>query len=334
MSWFALLAAVLVACQVAALPLEAEHVNTLASRDPARCTSLNKRVNWNTLSTAQRESYFDAVKCLKTKPSRSGIEASQNLFDDFPSIHVQQDHHIHSVAAFLPWHRRFVQARERALQSCGYTGPTPYWDWTEAADTGKPEVDPIFSVETGFGGNGDANEQEAVTQGPFSWFALDIMQDDNDEPTFETHVLRRNFNDDPYLVGNFNSTAVKKAQSISSFNDYRYYVEGVPHGAVHQYIAGDMGPSSSPNEPLFFLHHAQIDRLWALWQDQNPSERLSDYKGNLPGANTLTGPFNAKIDDMLPSFGNLIDQVPVRNVMNTRAGDLCYEVSLGLNFGK
>jgi hypothetical protein len=24
-----------------------------------------------------------------------------------------------------------------------------------------------------------------------------------------------------------------------------------------------MGPSTSPNEPLFFLHHANVDRVWA-----------------------------------------------------------------------
>ncbi|CDU24369.1 uncharacterized protein SPSC_03740 [Sporisorium scitamineum] len=325
-SWFTLLLAVLVARYTAALPVAASQVDTLAPRASSACKSLAQRVNWNTLTTAQKNAYFDAVKCLKTKPSQTGFEASKNLFDDFPSIHIQQNHHIHSVAAFLPWHRRFVQARERALQSCGYSGPTPYWDWTKAADTGNPQVDPIFSVQDGFGGNGDPDNQQAVTQGPFANFELNIQTSGTtDDILNEPHLLRRNFEDNPYLFDNFNSTAVAKAQVISAFNNYRYYVEGVPHGAVHQYIAGDMAPASSPNEPLFFLHHAAIDRLWALWQDMDPSKRLTDYAGNLPGASSRDGPFDATIDDMLPSFGGLIDQVPVRNVMNTRAGDLCYE---------
>ena len=88
-----------------------------------------------------------------------------------------------------------------------------------------------------------------------------------------------------------------------------------------------MMPSSSPNEPLFFLHHAQIDRLWALWQEQDRENRIADYKGNLPGADGENGPFSALIDDMLPNFGGLISDVMVRNVMDTKAGDLCYEVS-------
>lgn len=330
--WFSALFLVLVARQAASLPLEAQQHSPLHGRDSVKCSSLKQRVNWNSLSAAQKQSYFDAVKCLTTKPSQTAISASQSLYDDFPSIHIQQNHNIHSVAAFLPWHRRFVQAREKALQSCGYTGPTPYWDWTKAADTGNPKIDPIFSPIDGFGGSGDGESPNTVTQGPFSHFALDIMPGDDDEPYSDPHMLRRNFENNPFLIGNFNSTAVQKGQAIAAFNDYRYYVEGTPHGAVHQYIAGDMGPASSPNEPLFFLHHAQIDRLWALWQDED-IKRLSDYAGNLPGASTHDGPFQATIDDMLPSFGNLIDQVSVRNVMDTRAGDLCYEVSKARQLG-
>ncbi|CBQ72274.1 conserved hypothetical protein [Sporisorium reilianum SRZ2] len=325
-SWLIFLLLVLAALCTSALPLDVPRTDALAPRASSACTSIVQRVNWNTLSPAQKDAYFDAVKCLKTKPSQTSFDASKNLYDDFPSIHIQQDHHIHFVAAFLPWHRRFVQARERALQSCGYHGPTPYWDWTKAADTGNPQVDPIFSIDDGFGGNGDPDHDQTVTQGPLPTSPLTSRQaGSDDEILYEPHLLRRNFEDNPYLFDNFNSTAVAKGQTISAFNDYRYYLEGTPHGAVHQYIAGDMAPVSSPNEPLFFLHHAAIDRLWALWQDMDPSKRLTDYAGNLPGADDKDGPFDAAIEDILPSFGGLIDQVPVSAVMNTRAGDLCYE---------
>jgi len=32
-----------------------------------------------------------------------------------------------------------------------------------------------------------------------------------------------------------------------------------------------MQPGTSPNDPVFFLHHCNVDRLWALWQVCNPS---------------------------------------------------------------
>ena len=34
------------------------------------------------------------------------------------------------------------------------------------------------------------------------------------------------------------------------------------HDGVHGWMRGDMGVMSSPNDPIFFMHHAQIDRIW------------------------------------------------------------------------
>lgn len=31
---------------------------------------------------------------------------------------------------------------------------------------------------------------------------------------------------------------------------------------------------TSPGDPLFYLHHAQIDRVWWLWQLLDPSTRM------------------------------------------------------------
>ncbi|SPO31676.1 related to monophenol monooxygenase [Ustilago trichophora] len=326
-SWLPALLALLLSSHVASQPLDMQRSQSLAARAPARCKSLKQRVNWNTLTKSQKKSYIDAVKCLKTKPKQTQFAAAKNLYDDFAAIHINQDHNIHSVAAFLPWHRRFVQAREKALQSCGYTGPTPYWDWTQSADKNDPINDPILSPKDGFGGIGrpSTGDSQNVVAGPFANFTLNLIQGDNGTPIYSPHKIRRSLENNPSLIHNFNSTAVAKASTFSKFNDYRYYVEGTPHGAVHMFVGGDMAPASSPQEPLFFLHHAQIDRMWTNWQEKDRTKRLTDYAGNLPGASSLDGPFEAKIDDMLPSFGGLISQVKVRDVMDTKAGDLCYE---------
>jgi tyrosinase len=43
-------------------------------------------------------------------------------------------------------------------------------------------------------------------------------------------------------------------------------VELAPHDNVHDYIGGYMGfiPVAA-NDPIFYVHHCQIDRLWACW---------------------------------------------------------------------
>ena len=42
-------------------------------------------------------------------------------------------------------------------------------------------------------------------------------------------------------------------------------LEGQPHNNVHNCVAGFMVDMLSPVDPLFFLHHANIDRLWDVW---------------------------------------------------------------------
>ena len=38
------------------------------------------------------------------------------------------------------------------------------------------------------------------------------------------------------------------------------------HNRVHLYIGGNMAPMTSPNDPVFFLHHCFIDEVWDDWQ--------------------------------------------------------------------
>jgi hypothetical protein len=47
-------------------------------------------------------------------------------------------------------------------------------------------------------------------------------------------------------------------------------------------------------DPISFLHHTQIDRLWWLWQQANPSNRTNDYLGSLSNGNP------ASLTDIMP----------------------------------
>jgi tyrosinase len=44
-----------------------------------------------------------------------------------------------------------------------------------------------------------------------------------------------------------------------------------PHGWVHNAVGGTMQTSSSPADPLFWLHHAFVDKIWADWQKTHTS---------------------------------------------------------------
>ncbi|WP_396244033.1 tyrosinase family protein [Hafnia paralvei] len=52
-------------------------------------------------------------------------------------------------------------------------------------------------------------------------------------------------------------------------------LEAFPHNKVHNDIGGFMGNFLSPVDPVFFMHHANLDRLWEVW-------RTKQIRDNLP----------------------------------------------------
>jgi tyrosinase len=52
------------------------------------------------------------------------------------------------------------------------------------------------------------------------------------------------------------------------FKSFQLHLESL-HNLVHQAVGGDMRTAASPGDPIFWLHHANIDRLWAEWQKQH-----------------------------------------------------------------
>ncbi len=57
-------------------------------------------------------------------------------------------------------------------------------------------------------------------------------------------------------------------------------LESTPHDVVHMVVGGDDGWMSDPNtaaqDPIFYLHHANIDRLWQKWICEGNQDPLSD----------------------------------------------------------
>jgi len=66
------------------------------------------------------------------------------------------------------------------------------------------------------------------------------------------------------------------------------------HNAAHMWVGGSMMPATSPNDPVFFLHHANVDRIWANWQRQWFKSGKDDYlpvSGGPTGHNLTDGMF-------------------------------------------
>ncbi|CAE6459994.1 unnamed protein product [Rhizoctonia solani] len=280
----------------------------------AECTNPVVRREWRTLSQGQRNKFHKAVKCLQDKPSTLGVEESQNLFDDFSYVHFTINQTIHHVASFFPWHRYFIILREQALSECGYSDPMPYWDWTLDSTIEDFKNSEMFDSEKGFGGNGtgktDWADGSCVEDGPYAGLQVNYP---------EPHCLTRRFNFTGNVVGNWTKSVLDEIMQYPDYIDFWNNTERVPHDNLHRTIGGDMRRQYSPNEPLFFLHHAQVDRLWTIWQGRNET-RLQDYGGNkIQNMTTNT----AELEDTLFTL-KFAPERDVKEFMDTTANGLCY----------
>ncbi|CUS06676.1 unnamed protein product [Tuber aestivum] len=309
------------------------------------CTVI-KRKEWRRLSKVQKKSYIKAVKCLQDKPAiaKATIPNSISRFDDFQGVHIQQTFSIHFVGHFLAWHRYYLAIYEKALrEECDYKGAQPYWDWTLDADNfiASPLWDPV----TGFGGNGvpapadgspfavpGATGGGCVTDGPFVDMRLHLGPGPSLAGT--SRCLRRAFS--PWIAKTFSNTAkVNNALAQKDFGWFNKVVEGETnflnvgiHGGGHYSIGGEAGDLyASPGEPVFYLHHANLDRIYWQWQSMNLPARLSDISGPIQMFGPITGP-NVTLSFPI-DLGPLAPAVTVQELMDTKgnktgSGVLCY----------
>ncbi|KAM7219489.1 hypothetical protein V8F06_005044 [Rhypophila decipiens] len=242
-----------------------------------KCVSPRVRKSWHTLSTAERQAYIDAELCLMSKPGTLGLRGARSKFDEFQAVHVSQAEIAHFVGQFFPFHRLYVWAHEEALRKeCGYTGAQPYWD--ETVDAGAFSKSILFSETPGFGGNGVRNGSLACIQtGPFASYKNPIG------PGYKLadHCIGRWISDMATLGAS--QATVNTCLAKTNYLDFWACVESStgPHGAGHGGVGADMtNPVSSPGDPIFYLHHTWLDRIWAKWQAQNPELRLKEIGGN------------------------------------------------------
>jgi len=116
-------------------------------------------------------------------------------------------------------------------------------------------------------------------------------------------------------------------QNVMQGNPFPNGFFGV-HAGGHYTIGGDPGGDffASPGDPAFFLHHGMIDRVWWIWQNQDPANRLNAIGGTITFFNQPPGR-NGTLTDNLDMF-NLGPSSQIGGVMSTLGNPggpgLCY----------
>ncbi|GAP88085.1 putative amino acid transporter [Rosellinia necatrix] len=252
-------------------------------RRDGTCTTKSVRKSWTDLTVAEKQSYLDADLCLMSSPPKSGIQGATSRWDELQYSHAAQARYIHNVGAFLPFHRYYVTVHDRLIRTeCNYTGPLPYWD--EPSDVGNIAGSPLFTEEPGFGGDGTGSD-DCIADGPFADTTLHFKED----LTTSDYCISRALND-----RGFNSGTRANAEAClqkDNFEDAWECLEGNPHNAGHGGVAGTMvNVLLSPGDPVFYLHHGYLDRVWWEWQSRDLTTRLTEIGGNnTPNSNSTGG---------------------------------------------
>lgn len=230
----------------------------------------------------------------------------------------------HRGPSFLPWHREFLLQVENDLQAIDPSITIPYWDWTQ--DAADPAKAPIWA-DTFLGGNGVMSDYWRVADGPFahskgSWPVPGYADEGYPEPGLKRQfwvnasslptkddlavAMRESLYDTPpYSSSPFTLGFRNRLEGwITQRGDPRVTTPGTQlHNRVHVWIGGNMILMTSPDDPVFFLHHCFVDKVWADWQ----SAMAKDKPALAPHYAPLKdGPAGHNLDDVLKPWSRKI----------------------------
>jgi len=272
------------------------------------------RKNAKFLSSTERENFVKACVLMKAEIVNPAAPAADQYsrWDEYVAIHwmiqdafapgspnVNFGHGGSGSYSFLSWHRYFLFQFEQKLQSFVPGVMLPYWDWSDPAP---------MMTDTFLGPNGTVSSE--VRSGYFARNAPGTAGNPTPAPAWwpaaltgwmlhaafgdGSGALRRHFGTlgelptASHLRTTLGRSSYPRFQNTLESGEWGFvsFIGNEMHNGLHGWVGGATGqmsdPSYSPFDPIFYLHHCNIDRLWAMWQmdghaDTYPSTGGADH---------------------------------------------------------
>lgn len=245
-------------------------VAVMRARDSAPQTSREYRMSWT--YWANMHGYFgpdspfgDVARWKQLAIHSVGIGSAKyfdGIADTVPPDQVARDvwaNCQHGTAWFFAWHRLYLLYFEKQLQSASGNSNLrlPYWDYTNVSQLAMPAE---FTQPTYKDSNGR----------------------DVPNPLFENRRAPAWLNSATKL----DSVSTDVTDALTNFNTFTEYQDEIQNN-IHGYIHCTVGPINCPvvtmgavpyssNDPIFWLHHANIDRLWSCWSNMKGHSNPGD----------------------------------------------------------
>lgn len=205
------------------------------------------RTDHREMTPGQKTAYLLALNAIHNNGVNSVIVNMANHHNTHFDTEIHTRQNPINGTQFLPWHRVFQLDFEEVLRTAGTTNSQfitiPYWDWRVENTVAGVSWDDANFLST-------ANLTWTISR-PFSSTPLGSNTDVNDLLAMPGSIL---------------PTTHQFASATSNFFSKRLEHW---HNQGHGFVNGTMGGRTSPLDPVFYLHHGFIDKLWQEWEDRD-----------------------------------------------------------------
>ena len=269
---------------------------------------LERTNTWDAYSLA----YAKAVKELQGRP----FPADQTNYNYQAFIHGNDDQPgpgpdgvwnrcQHQSWFFFPWHRMYILWFERIVRAVvvAQHGPAdwalPYWDWQVNRALPPAFRERKLPASAG-GGDNPLFIADRVMVNSGTPMAAAVVSSAAADATVS-------FSGGAAGAFGFGGGVIGRPSHFGANRPGQLELQ--PHNNVHRTIDGTMGLAASPLDPIFWLHHAQIDRLWGRWL------RLGGGRANPTDPKWLTQKFH-----FYKAAGAKVTQTPADVLSTTTLG--------------
>jgi tyrosinase len=221
-----------------------------------------------------------------------------------------QDQCQHNCWYFLPWHRMYIFSFEEIVRShmaadVARTWALPYWNYSD--DPRRRALPPAFRERNLPASAGGGPNPLFVSRRQVSPIDINAGGDLGSEtvelvnamaPALFSRAL-------PTPTQGFGGGDVGRTNHDRA--GARGPLEGTPHGNVHVVVGGEAPDGlmtqfeTAALDPIFWLHHSNIDRLWEAW-------RRGSNGGHGPGANPTQSTWLTQRFDFFDTTGSRVSR--------------------------
>jgi tyrosinase len=179
---------------------------------------------------------------------------------------------------FLPWHRAYLLMYERMIRSV--TGNNafamPYWDWAANRTVPLAFRQATYNAQTNPLYVANRNNGWSI---PDQYVGPSVMSNIFAQTDFELFGSSRRAGQN-----SLDPSWIKGPGGVQGT------LEHTPHNNIHNGLGGFMPQTNSPMDPIFLMHHGNIDRIWWLWNCRGGPNSTDPLWRDMPFTNNYYNP--------------------------------------------